>query len=71
MGAINGEKTEHSIAVPGTFLKAGIDYALTEITDGPTDRDFVSRTGSAGRDQIWRGSLRPHGGLVLRIVPEE
>ena len=71
VGAINGEKTEHSIAVPGTFLKAGIDYALTEITDGPTDRDFVSRTGSAGRDQIWRGSLRPHGGLVLRIVPEE
>ena len=71
VGAINGEKAERAIAVPGAFLEAGIDYAMTEITDGPTGRDFASRTGSAGRDQTWRGSLRPHGGLVLRIVPKE
>lgn len=55
----------------GMFLKAGIDYALTEITDGPTGRDFASRSGSASQDQTWRGSLRPHGGLVLRIIPKE
>ena len=58
-------------AVPGDFLEAGIDYTLTEITDGPTGRDFASRTGTAGRDQTWCGSLRPYGGLVLRIVPKE
>ena len=71
VGAINGEKTERAIAVPGAFLETGIDYTLTEITDGPTGRDFASRTGAVGRDQTWRGSLRPYGGLVLRIVPKE
>ena len=69
VGAINGEAAERAISVPGTFLEPGIDYGLTEITDGPTGRDVVSRTGSARRDQAWRRSLRPYGGLVLQIVP--
>jgi len=69
VGAINGENAERVISVPGAFLEPGIDYALTEIADGPTGQDFVSRTRAARQDQTWRGSLRPHGGLVLRIVP--
>ena len=69
VGAINGEEAERGISVPGAFLEPGIDYALTEVNDGPTGRDFVSRTEPARRDQTWRGSLRPYGGLVLQIVP--
>jgi hypothetical protein len=69
VGAINGEEEERAISVPGAFLEPGIDYALTEITDWPTGRAFASRTGSARRDQVWRRSLRPYGGLVLQLVP--
>ena len=70
VGAINGEAADREISVPCTFLDPEIDYWVTEITDGPTGRDFVSRTGSARRDQSWRRSLRAYGGVVLRIVPE-
>ena len=70
VGAINGDAAERAISVPGAFLEPGIDYALTEITDGPAGRDFASRAGSASRGQTWHGKLRPYGGVVLRIVPE-
>jgi hypothetical protein len=37
----------------------------------PRREHFFGRFRRRGMDQTWRGSLRPNGGLVLRIVPKE
>ncbi len=70
IGGINGTSENREIQIETDFLKSGIAYEMTLITDGDQPETFHTETRNISKDQAFQVSLEARGGFVARVQEE-
>ena len=69
VGGINGQTKEQSVTLSMPFIDEG-EYLIEIITDGEKPKSFLYYKKPFGRDIRLPITLKPRGGMVARLIPE-
>lgn len=69
IGGVNGEQKEKTKKIKFTFLKKGVKYRLTLISDGQHDKDFKTQHLVVDTDSTVEVKLLRRGGFAASLVP--